>query len=197
MTVPIFEAFSVSHVGILDGSTGAEEANGDVYGVDDASMEADTDSFENTGDDRVLSVWEWFNFGTLSVRGGYIPFATLGLIYGEPIASSGTTPNDWFSTEFWTDRSLNVNARPVLVAMPSKDKDGVARTLYAVLYKVQFGPIAFDGPSYKEGLKVSYNARIIQSDQDEAGNALTGYVAPGRLVSAPAGVTWADKPASI
>ncbi len=198
MTEQIFEGFSVSHAAILDGSTGAEETNGDIYGVDDASLEADTDSFENTGDDVVLSIWEWFNFGTLTVKGGYISFPTLALVYGEPVASSGADPDDWFSVEFWTDRSMNVQTRPIMVAIPSKDKDGAARSMFAVLYKCSFGPIVFDGPAYKEGLKVSYTARILQSDNDEAGASLGGtYKAPGRLISAPANVSWSDKPTGI
>ena len=184
------EAFSLSHAAILDGSTGAEAVDGDIYGVDDASLEPNTDSFENTGDDVVLSRWEWLNYAEVSVRGGYIPFRTLQALYGETIVSSGTDPDDWYSQEFWTDRSMNVAAKPMLIAMPAKDSAGTVRTLWIVLYKCTFGPITFEGPSYKEGLKVSYRATALMSDTDEKGASLGGYKAVGRIVSAPANAAW-------
>lgn len=197
MSATTIEAFSLSHAAILDGETGAEEVDGDIYGVDDASLEPDTDSFDNEGDDAVLSRWQWFNYAEVSVRGGFIPFSTLATIYGEPVVSSGTDPDDWFSAEIWTERSLNVANRPMLVACPSKDKFGAVRTLWFVLYNCSFGPITFEGPAYKEGLKISYTATALQSERDETGTDLGGYKAPARLVSGPANATWAEKPSDI
>lgn len=192
------EAFSLSHAAILDGDTGAEEVDGDIYGVDDASLEPDTDSFDNEGDDTVLSRWQWLNYAEVNVRGGYVPFDTLSLIYGEPVVSSGVDPSDWFSMEFWTDRSMNVANKPLLIAMPSKDHLGDVRTLWAVLYNCSFGPITFEGPAYKEGLKVTYMATALMSTVDETGASLGGtYKSVGRLISGPANAQWSAKPASI
>lgn len=181
----IIEAFSVSHAAILDGATGAEEVDGDIYGVEEASLEPDTDQFENVGDDVVLSTWSWLNFAELNVTGGYIPFGLIQLLTGEPVSSSGAAPNDWYEVEIWTDRSFNVSPKPVLIRMPAKWSDGTVRTLEIVLYKVQFGPITFDGPAYKDGLKVNYTGRALLSDVDEAGASLGTYKAVGRLVDRP------------
>lgn len=198
MSSAIVEAFSLSHAAILDGATGAEEVDGDIYGVDDASLEPDTDSFDNEGDDTVLSRWQWLNYAEINVRGGYLPFATLSLIYGEPVASSGIDPSDWFSMEFWTDRSMNVSNKPMLLAMPAKDSLGAVRTLWFVLYNCSFGPLTLEGPAYKEGLKVTYMATALMSTVDETGATLGGtYKAVGRMISAPANAQWADKPATI
>ena len=38
-----------------------------------------------------------------------------------------------------------------------------------MLYKVQFQPFSFDGPSYKEGLLLNYNGSALFSDVDEKG----------------------------
>jgi hypothetical protein len=185
MSTQIVEAFSLSHVAILDGATGAEEVDGDVYGVNEASLEPDEDEFQNEGDDTVLSTWRWLNNAELTVQAGYIPFPLIELLYGEPVTSSGTDPNDFFEVEIWTDRGMNIAAKPVLIRMPSKDHLGAVRTLDIVLYRVQFGPITFDGPVYKDGLKVNYSGRALLSTVDETGASLGGYKAVGRLISRP------------
>jgi len=198
MSSMTLEGFSLSHAAILNGSTGAEAVNGDIYGVDDASLEPDTDSFDNEGDDTVLSRWQWLNYAEVSVRGGYIPFETLYTIYGEPISSSGTDPADWFSMEFWTDRSMNVSNKPMLVATPAKDRNGAVRTLWFVLYNCSFGPLTFEGPAYKDGLKISYAATALMSEKDEKGQSLGGnYKAVARMINAPANAAWGDKPGDI
>lgn len=178
----IVEGFSVSHAAILDGTTGAETA--DIYGIREGSIELDTDSYDNTGDDAVLSTWSWFNFATLSITSGFIPFSVLSLISGVPYTSSGTAPNQTFNMPLWDERELNTTPRPVLVRVPSKDTEGTARFLDFVLYKVQFEPISLDGPSYKDGLVLSYSGKCLISDTDEKGAALTSR-AVGRIVSAP------------
>jgi hypothetical protein len=178
----IVEGFSVSHAAILDGTTGAETA--DIYGIREGSIELDTDSFDNTGDDAVLSTWSWFNFATISITSGFIPFATLALITGVETTSTGTAPAQTFERPLWDERELNTTPRPVLVRVPSKDTEGAARWLDFVLYKVQFEPISFDGPSYKDGLVANYTGKALISDVDEMGEALTSR-AVGRIVSAP------------
>jgi hypothetical protein len=187
------EGFSLSHAAILDGTTGAEHVDGDIYGVNEATLEPDTDTYDNEGDDFVLSTWGWLNYASLEVKGGYIPFKLITLLSGEATTSSGVAPNDYFTQLLWTDRSLNVAPRPVLIRIPSKDADGAVRSLEFVLFKVQFDPIKFEGPTYKDGLKINYSGRALPSLNNEAGVLLsTAYGVPvgtravARMVSRPA-----------
>jgi hypothetical protein len=191
MATPIVEAFSLSHVGILDGTTGAQEIDGDIFGVNSASIELDADSFDNVGDDLIRSTWNWGNRGNLSVQAGYIPFRTLSLIYGIPVVSSGSGVNETFSMLAWERKSMNPAPKPVLVRMPSRDRYGVSRNLDIILFRVQFAPFTFDGPAYKDGLKLNYSGQALFSDVDEAGEpVLDGNGNPteaiGRIVSGPA-----------
>lgn len=191
MATTTVEGFSLSHAAILNGTTGAEEVNGDIYGIRSGSIELDTDSYDNTGDDTILSTWNWFNKATLSVQSGYIPFKTIELISGSKMTSSGTGANDFYSLPLWEERQNNTAARPVLIRIPSKDSNGLPRTLDIVLFKVQFSPITFDGPSYKDGLLVNYAGTALLSTVDETGKAVVDSVtglptrAVGRLVSRP------------
>lgn len=182
MATPIVEGFSLSHCAILDGTTTAELA--DIYGVREASLDVDTDSFDNTGDDTILSTWSWFNFATLTVQSGYVPFSVIALLTGATLTSSGTAPADYYSLPLWNENSLNTPTRPVLIRVPSKDSNGVVRKLDIILYKVQFEPISFDGPSYKDGLVLNYAGKALMSTKDEVGTTLAER-AIGRLVSKP------------
>lgn len=182
MAAPIVEGFSLSHAAILNGSTGAELA--DIYGIRQGSLDVDTGSFDNTGDDTVLSTWEWFNFATVSVEGGYVPFDTISTMTGAVITSSGAAPNDYYNLPLWNVNSLNQSTKPMLIRVPSKLSDGTPRTLDFVLYKVQFAPIKFNGPTYKDGLVLSYSGKALMSSVDETGAALSEN-AVGRLVSRP------------
>lgn len=184
MATKIVESFSITHAAILDGDTGAEEVDGDIYGVREGSVSVDSDSYDNTGDDAVLSSWFWFNYAELTVTSGYVPFATIALLTGSTITSSGSAPNDYYNLPLWEEDSLNQPTRPVLIRMPSKDSNGVVRLLDIVLYKVQFMPISFDGPAYKEGLLLNYGGRALISSLDETGATLTNR-AIGRLISKP------------
>jgi len=185
VTSKIVEGFSLTHAAILDGTTGAEEVNGDIYGVRTGTIAADTGNYDNTGDDAVLSSWFWFNFATVTVQAGYVPFDTIALLAGATVTTSGTTPNDYFTLPLWEETSLNQPPRPMLIRVPAKDKDGNIRTLDFVLYKVQFGPFNFDGPAYKAGLLLNYTGRAVMSDKDEAGVTLAKK-AIGRLLNRPA-----------
>jgi len=182
MPAPTVEGFSLSHAAILNGTTGAELS--DIYGIREGTLEVDTDSFDNTGDDAVLSSWQWFNFATVTIQSGFLSLDMLALLSGSTITSSGTAPNDSYTIPLWSEKSLNTSSRPMLIRIPSKDTTGNQRYLDVVLYKVQFGPISFDGPSYKNGLVVSYSGKAVMSDKDEKNTALTER-AIGRLVSSP------------
>lgn len=187
MSSPTVEGFSVSHAAILNGSVKAENAAAelsDIYGVRSGSLDVDTDSYDNTGDNSILSTWSWFNFATLSVQAGYIPFDLIQTLTGATITSSGTGPNDFYSLPLWNEASLNQITRPVLVRVPSKTSAGTTRTLDFVLFKVQFEPITFDGPNYKDGLLINYSGKCLMSSTDESGAALADR-AIGRIISRP------------
>jgi hypothetical protein len=182
MATTIVEGFSLSHCAILDGTTQAELA--DIYGVREASLDVDTDSYDNTGDDTIMSTWSWFNFATLTVQAGYVPFGVVALLSGATLTSSGAAPGDYYNLPLWNEGSLNTPTRPVLIRVPSKDSAGLSRTLDIVLYRVQFDPISFDGPSYKDGLILNYSGKALMSSKDEVGATLTEK-SIGRLVSRP------------
>lgn len=185
VTDKVVEGFSLTHAAILDGSTGAEEVDGDIYGVRSGTIAVDTGNYDNTGDDAVLSSWFWFNFATISVQAGYLPFPTIALLAGSTITSSGADPNDYYSLPLYEETSLNQPPRPMLIRVPAKDKNGVARNLDFVLYRVQFGPFSLDGPSYKSGLLLNYTGRAVMSNNDETGAPLAKR-AIGRLINRPA-----------
>lgn len=182
MPSPIIEAFSISHAAILNGTTGAEAA--DIYGVREGTVDIDTDSYSNTGDDAIQSIWNWFNNANLTITSGYLPFDMVSLITGATITSSGSAPNDFWNLPLWNQASLNQPARPVLLRCPAKLNDQTVRSLDIVLYKVQFGVMRLDGPTYKNGLSFSWNGQALMSSTDEKGTTLTDP-AVGRLVSRP------------
>jgi hypothetical protein len=181
----IFEGFSLSHAAILSGSTGAELTT--LYGVRNGSVTPDSGNFENTGDNVVLSEWFWLNFANVTIESGFITYATLATIYGTTVSSSGSSPNDYYSVPLWTLNSMNQITRPLAIRVPGKDSAGAVYTLDFVLYKVQFQPMTFTGPSYKNGLTVSVNGRALLSLTDEVGTALpVSYPrSVGRLIAAP------------
>lgn len=178
MATQYFEGFSLSHAGILDGAGGAEGQT--IYGVRNGTLTTDNGNFENTGDNIVISEWFWINFANLTVESGFIPFPTLADITGTSVSSSGASPNDYYSMPLWTLNSMNQVTKPVGIRVPSKDSGGSIRTLDFVLYRVQFQPFNFTGPSYKNGLTVSIAGRALFSYFDEQGNALpVSYGGPG------------------
>jgi hypothetical protein len=188
---PIVEAFSLSHAQILDGTDTFEEALAaavtedlDIYGVNEASLDPDTDEFENEGDDVVLSTWSWLNYAEIEVQAGYVSFPLISTLTGQAITSSGAGDSQTFKIDLWHEDSMNIAPKPMMIVMPSKTKDGTVRRLVIGLYKVQFSPITFDGPQYKEGLKVNYNGRALMSDKDETGVAFgDSKKRVGRLLS--------------
>lgn len=163
------EGFSISHAAILNGSTGIEESFGDIYGIRSGSLELDQDSYDNTGDDTIMSTWNWANKANVTVQGGYIPFDTLGLLSGSKVTSSGAADSQSYSVPLWEERQMNTQPRPMLIRVPAKDATGVPRVLDFILYRVQFQPFSFDGLAYKEGLLLNYNGSALFSSRDEKG----------------------------
>lgn len=182
-----FEGFSVSHAAILNGTTGADQA--DIYGIREGSLDVDTDQYDNTGDDTVLSSWNWVNFANLSIKSGYIPLEVVTLLSGSTLASSGTADTTTWSVPLWNEKAMNQPALPVRLSIPSKDALGKPRIFDIILYKVQFAPISFEGPSYKDGLVCSYAGRALLSDYDEKGAPLAERAVGRLLWSIPAGGT--------
>lgn len=177
----IIEGFSLSHAAILDGTTPGTELSV-IYGIREGTLDVSTDSYDNTGDDQVLSTWNWINYATLSVTAGFIPFDLLGTLYGTTLVSSGTGAAMMYSVPLWNEKSMNQPTRPVLLRVPSKDSAGTPRLFDIILYKVQFAPFTFSGPTYKDGLVINYSGRALISSTDETGVALTEK-AVGRMVS--------------
>lgn len=191
MAVPVVEGFSLSHAQILDGTKTFAEALAltvadglDMYGVNEASLDPDTDDFDNEGDDTVLSSWAWLNYADVEVQSGYISFPLMASLTGQTISSGGAGASETFGIDLWHEDSMNVAPKPMMIVMPSKTADGSVRRLVIGLYKVQFQPITFDGPKYKDGLKVNYTGRALLSDKDEKGAAFAdGKRRVGRLLS--------------
>jgi hypothetical protein len=196
-----FEGFSLSHAAILNGSTGAEGAT--VYGVRNGTISTDQGNYENTGDDVVLSEHFWINFANITIEEGYIPFSTIAYITGTNVTSSGAAGADYYAIPLWTLASMNQVTQPMAIRVPSKDAGGQIRTLDFIMYRVQFMPFNFTGPSYKTGLSCAIAGRALFSTVNEVGTALpsayggtsgTAGNAIGRLVSLPGTETGAFVP---
>lgn len=298
MTAPtqIVEGFSLNHAQILNGTETFDDAltrtdleGWDIYGVNEASLDPDTDQYINEGDDVQLSVWNWLNGADVSVQAGYISFPLMANLTGEEVTESGgtsevqtltatgpptagtftitfdgetatavpfnataiqirdklasldnldasdivvtggpinttpvvvtfdipqgdvavmtvnnagltggtvavatTTPGTGggddtiYSIPLWTEDSFTAPPRPMLATLPSKDHRGKVRLFVIGLYRVQFAPFTFEGPQYKEGLKVNYGGRATMSAWDETGAAFPGgKKRVGTLVSRP------------
>jgi len=188
MPTNIFEGFSISSAMILDGVTTAEDAANtvgtDVYGVRSGAIAPDVGTFDNEGDDAVLSTWYWLNFATISITQGYISLPMLAAITGKAISSSGTGATQKYGFDLWHEDHFNVSPKPMLLRVPSKDSAGAVRRLDIIIYKVQFGPFTFTGPAYKAGMEISFEGRCLASPSDETGvNYPDGKKRVGRLVS--------------
>ena len=85
---------------------------------------------------------------------------------------------------------MNQPTQPMAIRVPAKDASGNIRTLDFVLYRVQFQPFNFTGPSYKTGLSCSIAGRALFSTVNEIGNA-SGTTQIGRLVAWPGNITGA------
>lgn len=190
---PIIEGFSLSHVEILDGSKTFRQAWTtqaiadffDVYGVNQASLDPQVDDFDNEGDNDILSTWMWLTTADISVQAGYLSFPMIATLTGAPLSSSGTGLSTSYEMDLWSETQFNVAPKPAIVVMPGKDHMGLPLDLVIGLYKIQFGPMTFDGPSYKEGLKVNFNGKALKSLYDEKGIAHTdGKRKVGRMLAA-------------
>jgi len=192
MATKNMEGFSLSHASILDGATGEDELFGDLYGIRSGSMELDQDSYDNTGDDAILSTWYWANKVNVTIQAGYIPFETFQLLTGSKVISSGSGASEVISAPLYEQRQMNSQPRPMRIRVPSKDSAGVARYLDFILYKVQFQPFSFDGPSYKEGLLVNYNGSALFSSTDHKGQPVLDSVTDEPTTAIGKVVSWGD-----
>ena len=53
----------------------------------DGSLDLTGNSYDNTGDDQVLSSWSWINFATVSIKSGYIPLSVIALLAAVAVVS--------------------------------------------------------------------------------------------------------------
>lgn len=182
MATPQIEVFSLSHAQVLDGAStfanviNALAADGsalDIYGVSDGKLTAKNSQFENKGDDAILSVWNWLDNADLAVEAGYFSFNLINTITGQTVTSSGAGATQLFSVDIWHQDTLNVTPRPVLLVSPAKDSAGNVRRFFICLYRVNFAPITFTGPTYKDGLRISYGGQAVATNLDEQGNAFS------------------------
>lgn len=98
--------------------------------------------------------------------------------------TAGQVADTQYGIDLWHEDSMNVAPKPMLISLPSKDNLGAIRRLVIGLYRCQFGPIGFDGPAYKDGFKVNYEATALPSAADETGLAFAdGKRRVGRLLS--------------
>lgn len=190
---PIVEGFSISHAQILDGETSFVDAltdsvseGLDVYGVNDGSLDPDTDNYDNEGDDTVLSRWNWLNNASVEVQAGYVSFPLLEKLTGRTVKESGEDDDKQFEIDLWHEDSFNMPPKPLMLVCPSRDQNGTTRNLIIGLYKVSFDPLTFDGPSYKDGLKANYNGTALLSGSDELGESIQGKQV-GKLISVAPG----------
>lgn len=162
---PNISTFSLSHVGVLDGTTAAEVA--DLYGVNTGSLELDTDSFDRPGDDRILSTVRWINKGTVSFSTHYLPMDMIALLFGTAVVSGA----EGYSMQLWTERGMTSSRpRPIVVLAPGEDEEGVPMDIKIVLYRVRFGQPTFDQfASYKQSLGITLEGDALLSDKDELG----------------------------
>lgn len=193
MASRILEGFSLTHAQILDGATKFEDALGlvpaedyDIFGVSNAGIDVDTDDFANEGDDVVQSFWEWVNFAEIEVEAGYVSFSLISKMTGRVISSSGTGDAEILGLDLWHEEDFNVAPKPMLIRMLAKEETGKIRTMDIGLYKVQFAPISFDGPEYKEGLRINYGGRGLMARNNETGAVFAdGKRRMAKLISRP------------
>lgn len=171
-----YEGFSVSHAQILDGTQtfvealAAQALDGlDFYGVKESSLSPDLGSFDNEGDNRIMSTWNWFNKADFHVQSGYVSFATIAKLTNQTISSTSVNGKTTLGLDLWHEDDMNVAPKPALVRIPSKDEFGNPADFVIGLYRIDFKPIQFDGPVYRDGLKVNYDGTATMSNFDEKG----------------------------
>lgn len=121
------------------------------------------------------------NVAAIVANGALLTAGTATVVTTTPgaVASSASA-----SLDLWHEDSMNTAPKPMLLKMPSKDMDGAIRILTIGLYKVQFKPITFDGPKYKDGMKVNYEGNALMAAKDEQGVLFAdGKKRVGRLIS--------------
>lgn len=152
MTSPIaarrtIEAFSLSHAAILDGATDATDV--DIFGVRTASIAVDLGNSDNTGDDAVLGSWNWVNYATVNVEGGFLPFDLMGKMSGTavevggdptpavvlftPAAAGGTGVGDAYDYSGPAAITFTVDGTPVALNADYGDLAGVVAAVDAAL----------------------------------------------------------------
>lgn len=194
------EGFSLDRVSVLNGTTGAEQAQ--LYGAQQITMSPALTLSDMQADDEEYGTWAMLSKVQLQVTNGFLSFSTIDLLAGPGVAvqSSGLSPADYYGLPLWTQYQHNQPSVPLVFRMASADEFGIGvRSMTFVLYKVQLSVLDFTGIVYKTGLQVNYAGTILFSSFDEQGNALASPEM-GRVVSAaghPAGAFTAQPFAGI
>lgn len=170
----VIEGFGLTQVLVLDGSTSFETATAAnsyvLHGGRSASVTLNTASVDNTGEDTIMSTWNSVDNATITIESGYLSLPAYSFIYGETINSTGASPNEMYDFDPWTEDSINAVGRPVLLVMRSKN---LSKTIYPSLklglYSVEFQPIKFTGPQYRNVLAVNMEGKAGMSTIDELG----------------------------
>lgn len=177
------EGFSLDRVAALSGTSGAESAQ--LYGAQAITLTPDVSVTAMKADDEDFAAWTDMRKAQLVVTNGYMSFSLIDQLSGPniAIASSGTSPSDYYGLPLWTQYQHNQPAVPLALRMSSRNANGAIRTLTFVLYKVQLSVLDFTGITYKTGLQVNYAGTVLFSGTDERGNTLASPEI-GRIVSA-------------
>lgn len=100
MTAPItttaarrtIEGFSITHAALIDKNAPANLREIDMYAVRTASLAPDLGNVDNTGDDGVLSTWNWFNFATFNLVQGYLSLDQYARMSGTEVTEEEIDP---------------------------------------------------------------------------------------------------------
>lgn len=178
--------FTITHGGQTTSAIPYNDSNANVLAALLALSTLDTGDVAVTGAAGTYTLTFGADYAATDV-----PMVTLGVgsLTGGTATVVETTKgapasSDVYGLDLWHEDSMNTPPLPAILKMPSKDEDGVVRTLTIGLYKVQFEPITFEGPKYKDGLKVNWNGTALKSAKDELGVAFPdGRKRVGKLLS--------------
>lgn len=154
MTAPITSpvrrsvaGFSVTHAAFLDGTTALTET--DMVGVRNAGITPDWGSADITGDDTIMTTFNWLNKATMTMETGYVGFdwiakltgttvtvggtATTARVLFTPAAAGGTGAGDSFDYSGPAATTFTVDGNTVTLNADLTDLAGVVAAVDAAL----------------------------------------------------------------
>jgi hypothetical protein len=189
------EAFSITHVGVIQGALKTESFSGDIYGVRSASIKAQISENLEFSNDVAVGVSANVEYLEIAVSSGYISWDILNATNVFQTDIVGLYPE---SAAFQAPLYPNQSPRSPYVSMifkaPAKDSAGNVREVKFILYRCQLLPIEFSSLSYKEGLVTTYRAKSFLSTSDE-NNQLIDRPAFGHVLTE--GLNPSDPPPNV